>query len=513
VSHTLCHTLPLNRVKNSQGEWERLEENGHSRFITLPIVDSENPDKIIIPYLLMLEDNSLEEGDNNNDIYPSSAPIQETDSYGVKSSVVMKCHGTDDEIIQEVTRVNRILANLNSQDETSYTKWRIVFDQANNQLLFISNQYVPASAMYSVYNEGDFLENTNISGNLLDYYTRQFAVLDISAKASGEIGNELRVEFSKSGDKNLIRVYQLANSIELLDMYESEGNWEYLYDSEYINIKQYTDTINPMNIFTNSYFKNNIIKLFGGYDDEEFSYPDIANKFDLYIEDQDECPVNFIFDAMIDNLAYHQILLQKLGQLDNANVHIITDGNLDSGVNGFNPYIDLHKFIFYDPRPVNILEYGDISIGAVIAVSLHAYNYLPSLNAILSKKYLQQIKVRIGENVITPECDHNVAYLNEIKIAGLNLEDSIDRFLSSFIHNEATQLFEDNLPGMMPESDDELYDKCEEILTYMDIAPELIQSYSISDFTRSGGTLNLMIQVNRLEISGGTRNFYVNINL
>jgi hypothetical protein len=238
VSHTLCHVLPLNRVKNSQGEWERLEENGHSRFITLPVIDSENPDKMIIPYLLMLEDNSLEEEDHNNDIYPSSSPIQEKNSYGVKSSVVMKCHGTDDEIIQEVTRINEILANLNSHNETSYTRWKIVFDQVNNQLLFISSQYVPTSAMYSVYNGGDFLENTNISGSLLDYYTRQFAVLDISAKASGEIGNELRVEFSKSGDKNLIRVYQLANSVELLEMYESEGNWEYLYDSEYVDIKQ-----------------------------------------------------------------------------------------------------------------------------------------------------------------------------------------------------------------------------------------------------------------------------------
>jgi len=513
VSHTLVHSLPLNRRKNELGEWERIEADGNARFITLPMIDTEHPNNVIIPYLLMLEDNSLEDTDRNNDLYPNTSPIQEEDSYGHKHSVIMTCHGTDDEIMDEVTRINGILENLNSVNESSYTKWKCIFDQERNRLLFISNHYVYSSAMYSVYNGEDFVPDTNLSGVLLDEYTKPYAVIDIKSKLSGDVGNEFRVEFKKTQKGTYIWVYQLANCIEQLKLYESDEDWEYLVDSEFIKVKQYSQELNPMSVFTDNYFKGNRIELFGGYDDETFSYQDIAKRIDDFFEDQDECPIDLIYDCMCENLSFHEYILQHYTNFENQNVTLLTCGTLDSNSIGVNPYIDRHKFVFYDTRPIRTFDYDSLSLGAVIAVNLHRFNYLPNIQAILDEKYLQSIQLRQGERVITPEIDHNIVYLNELKIAGLDLEDSIDRFISSFVYNEFQELFMDNLVGDLPTDDYECFEKCEELLTYMSTAPELIQSYSITDFERSEGTLNLTIQINREEISGGTRNLYININL
>lgn len=515
---TLCHILPLNRYKDDEGLWrwiEDPEDTTNARFITLPIQDMSDPDTPLVPYCIMLENNGLELGTANDDLYSGMSPIQVSDIYGNKTSLVMRCHGSDSEIYDEVTRINQIFARLDYDNDITITRWKCVFDKERNQILFISNQYIHASGSYSIYGGYDFEPDSNISGALLDEYTKDHAVFDIVSNLSGELGNEFRVKFDKTQKGNFMSIYQLANQLEFINVYDADSKLEQMTDSEFITFIQYDNSDYPdiMNIFNDSYFKDKKFLLSGGSNIDEFTYSEIGEKLNDYTEIEDDVPVDFIFDCMLPHLDFHEKALEAITGFSNKFVHLITNGDLYSGNDGLNPYIKLHRQVFYNNVPVPLPEGISVSLGAVIINKLHNYDYLPNIRAILSKDYLDKIKVTQGTDVITPEIDHEIVYLNELKIADLDLETSIDRYLSSFISNELKMLFVDNYVGKVYDNKSEAIDDAIKILENMTVANNLILSYSINELSRYESTIFLSLRVYREEISGGVRNLYININL
>jgi hypothetical protein len=515
---TICHSLPLNRRKDEEGNWvtiEDPEDTSNARFITLPIQDMENPDTPMVPYCILLENNGLELGTANEDLYSNMSPIQVTDYLGNKSSLVMKCHGSNSEIYDEVTRINQILESLNSSREASITRWICVFDESENRLLFISNQYIYSAGSYSIYGGLDFDQDFNISGALLDDFTKEYAVLDINSKLSGNIGNEFRIKFDKSSKGNFVRVYQLSNQLESLEFYDSDIDLNHLLDSEYLNFIKYENPNYPdlTNIFSDSYFKDKKFNLSGGVDFDEFSFEDMGRKLNEYVDYEDDIYVDFIYDCMATHLDYHKCALEAVSSFINEYVRIITNGDLSSGELGYNYYTNQHRFVFYDNTPVTLETLEKVSLGAIIIERLHKYDYLPNIQAVLTDDYLNKIKLHQNTDVIVPEVDHQIVYLNELKIAGLDLESSIDQYLLSFLKNELRYLFNHNLVGYVHEDFDKLLDATITILEHSSVAPNLILSYSIEELSQYESVVFLSLRVYREEISGGIRNLYININL
>jgi hypothetical protein len=427
----------------------------------------------------------------------------------------MKCHGSDSEIYDEVTRVNRILSNLNTLNESTITRWTCVFDPDGNRILFISNQYIYAPGNYSLYGGLDFETDLNVSGALLEEYTREFAVFDIVSNLTGNIGNEFRIKFDKTQKGDFMRVYQLANHLESVEVYDADRKLEQLVDSEFISIIQYENSDYPdiINIFSENYFKDKKFMLNGGVDKESFTFDDMGNKLKEYHEIEDDILIDAIFDCMVPHLDFHKRAIEAINSFNNIHAFIITNGDLFSGENGYNPYIDQHKFVFYNNVPITLSDLSTVSLGAIIIDRIYKYDYIPDIRAILSEDYLNKIKLTSGTDVITPEIDHQIVYLNELKIAGLDLEDSIDQYLLSFLKNELKTLFNENFVGHQYSTKEEMLDDAVKILEHSSVAPNLILSYYIDELSKNESTVFLSLRVYREEISGGIRNLYININL
>lgn len=510
--YTLVHELPLNRKADDLGQQIETSADRDAdssiigRFITLPMMNLANPSATITPYLIMLEDNRLEVGSHNDDIFSVASPIQD----GGKS-LVMTCHGTNEEIRNEVDRVNAILATLNSADETYLTKWRCVFDESKNRILFISNHFIYQSGMYSLWSNEDFVSETNASGIITDTLTKDYAVLDIESKLTGSIGNDFKVEFTTTDKGNFVRVYQNVNIAELIQLWDSDTGWEYSSDSDLINIKQYVNEYYPeiSMIFKDEFFVNKRIELTGGYDDENLTYSQIAEKALEYVDYEDDYPINFIFDAMATHLDYHHKVIQNLDRFKNKNILILTNGDLYDKIDSAT---SSNKCIYYNRVPVLTTQNEEVSLASILMSSMHQYDFIPYTSIIVSPTYEDSIKALRGTEVITPEVDGTKIYIDEIRIANTDIEYTIDRVLSSMVFNEFNILF-DNMVGEIYPKNSDLEKEANYLLTNMTVAPNLITSYTVDGLTRVGNEVTIILQVNRIEISGGTRKLYININL
>jgi hypothetical protein len=98
-----------------------------------------------------------------------------------------------------------------------------------------------------------------------------------------------------------------------------------------------------------------------------------------------------------------------------------------------------------------------------------------------------------------------------MKIARMSYEESIDTYISCKLHNELSIMLE---PLIGESRDTEaLKSMAIDIISECQVSPSLISSLFISDFERSGRSLNITVSAYRQALAGGTRILNINIIL
>lgn len=534
---TLVHRIPLHITELSDGtkvsvipDPATLGADYRGWFITLPVQKTKivngttTYNNAVLSYLVYLNNSDKK---NYSDLYASTTPI-----FDGSEVAILNYAGTYDQVAESVSRLNTLLQNRYQSEaliDPSVNNYRVLLDWENSSIIFLSNQYIPYSAVNSLPYSDDFYPDHNDSGWIMDKFTQSYAYLDLISSYTGDLSNLFNVNFIKSENKLLLRTSYGATIYDYTELYEVTS--KLITTTDYLTIIQYP----PKNLsddssrslttdIVDSLINTKIIELFGGTSSESVTYDDIKSKILEYSELDDTYPINYIFDCMSESLGFILEVGKELksGNFDNPNIVLLA--------NCYTPIDKVYVESILKPLGLNILYYHPylaystkdekVSLAAYIILNLLNDNYIPTITLIGYSEYLKSITPSDDNSIFGndkweylnyPRINGTYMYLNEMKLARCSYEDSIDVYLGSKIHNDLTILFEP-LIGNLSDSDD-LNELVKSYLNYCDVCPTLIDRFELVDVQKSKRNLNITVAAYRQELAGGERILNININL
>lgn len=541
VNKTLVHRIPLHTKILEDGtkisevpdpstftEEEKAAYRGW--FITLPVQKHKIvDDKIVynnavLSYVIYLNNSDKKD---YSDLYSSTAPI-----FDGKEVAVLNCAGTYEQLVDSISHINTLLQKRYEDEcimDNTINNYRLILDWEHDSIIALSNQYIPFSAVNSLPYDDEFYPDLNDSGWIMEKFTQPYAYLDIISNYTGDIGNLFNVNFLKSDNRFLVRTSYGASIYDYTDLYEIDR--EFTTTTDYIKIVQYPSKILSDGSIRNILFdgidslvNQKIIQLFGGVNSDSVTYEAIENKIIEYSDLDDTYPLNFIFDCMSESQGFIHSVGKRLldGSFSNKNITLLA--------NCYTPEVKTDIDAIIKPLKLNILYYHPylvyntrdekVALAAYIIMNLMKDNFIPTLNIIGYKDYLESITPSSDNQLFGndkwdyvnyPLVNGSYIYLNEMKLARCTYEESIDVYLSSKLYNDLTILFEP-LVGETRD-DEELFELAHSYLNYCDVCPTLIDRFELTNFERVRRSLTITISAYRQELAGGTRILNININL